>query len=166
LTPRLVAKRLSLDDLEDFIRLHLDPDVSRYLGGVRSREETEAYLAKNMAHWDDHGFGLWTLRTPGGVFVGRAGVRHVAVEGAQEVEVAYALARPFWGQGLASEITSALAAFCAEIALPSLVGVVVVGNDASRRVLEKAGFAFEREVTFHNERCVLYRLRPLGPASA
>jgi hypothetical protein len=67
--------------------LHLDPDVMLYLGGVRSPEATSVYLAVNLAHWDRHGFGLWALKMRNGEFAGRAGIRHLVVDGAQEVEV-------------------------------------------------------------------------------
>ena len=110
-TRRLTAERLQETHLADLVALHLDPDVSRYLGGVRSPEQTRAYLAVNIAHWERHGFGLWVLRTRTGEFAGRAGIRHLALDGVDEVEIAYTLKRAFWGEGLASEITKALVEF-------------------------------------------------------
>lgn len=157
-TKRLTAERLHEGHLSDLVALHLDPDVSRYLGGVRSAEATAAYLAVNIAHWDRHGFGLWVLRTRSGEFVGRAGIRHVACDDANEIELAYTLKRSFWGQGLATEIAHALTTVArSQLRLPSLVGLVAVANGASRRVLEKAGFSLERHATYHGEEVVLYR---------
>ena len=157
-TPRLVAERLHERHLADLIALHLDPEVSRYLGGTRSPEATKAYLMTNLAHWAQHGFGLWALWTADGAFVGRAGIRPLSVEGAPEVEVAYALVRAFWGRGLASEITTALVdQGLAKRNLPSLIGVVFTEHVASRHVLEKVGFALEREVVHAGAPCVLYR---------
>jgi hypothetical protein len=65
-TSRLLAERLHEGHLADLVALHLDPDVSLYLDGVRSPEATKAYLMVNMAHWERHGFGLWVLRNAGG----------------------------------------------------------------------------------------------------
>ena len=166
-TPRLVAERLCDGDLPDLVALHLDPEVSRYLGGTRSAEATKAYLAANLVHWDRHGFGLWTWRTPDGVFVGRAGIRPLAVEGVAEIEIAYALTRDAWGRGYASEMTRTLIEHALDrLQLPSLVGVVMVEHLASRRVLEKAGFAFEGAVVHAGEPCVLYRLNRSKQAPA
>jgi RimJ/RimL family protein N-acetyltransferase len=106
-TDRLIAERLREDHLADLVALHLDPDVSRYIGGVRAPEATKAYLATSIAHWDQHGFGLWALRTPAGEFTGRAGIRRTVVDDVPEFEILYALMRDFWGRGLASEIASA-----------------------------------------------------------
>jgi RimJ/RimL family protein N-acetyltransferase len=164
-TARLVAERLHESHLDDLIALHLDPDVSRYLGGTRSPDATRAYLATNLAHWDRHGFGLWIWRTHDGAFVGRAGVRPLAVEGVPEIEVAYALPRAAWGQGYALEMTRALVGQGLErLALASLVGVVMVEHRASRRVLEKAGFGLERTVVHAGEPCALYRRTASGQA--
>jgi len=99
-TKRLSAERLNDDHLADLVALHLDPDVSHYLGGVRSAEVTKTYLATNMAHWDQHGFGLWALRTKHGAFAGRAGIRHILVDHVDEIEIAYTFKREFWGPGI------------------------------------------------------------------
>ena len=97
-TSRLTAERLNEGHLADLVALHLDPCVSRYLSGVRSPEATKTYLTANITHWDRHGFGLWVLRTRNGEFAGRAGIRHIVVDGAS-VEIAYTFKRALWGRG-------------------------------------------------------------------
>ncbi len=159
-TARLIAERLHEDHLADLVALHLDPDVSRYLGGVRSPEVTKTYLTVNMSHWDQHGFGLWALRTRDGAFAGRAGIRHILVEGVDEIEIAYTFKRDLWGQGLASEIATALTDIgLSQLKLPSLIGLVFVRHVASRRVLEKSNYALENSTTHHGEDVVIYRIR-------
>ena len=159
-TLRLTAERLNEGHLDDLVELHLDPDVSRYLGGVRSAEVTATYLATNMAHWDQHGFGLWVLRTIDGVFAGRAGIRHIMVDGVDETEIAYAFRREAWGRGYASEIATALTNIgLSHYGMPSLIGLVHVGNGASRRVLEKAEYILERTTVHQGHDVVIYRMR-------
>ena len=159
-TARLTAEKLCEDHLADLVALHLDAEVSRYLGGVRSAEATKTYLAVNMAHWDRHGFGLWVLRTNDGAFAGRAGIRHILVDGIDEIEIAYTFKRDFWGQGLASEIATALTDIgLSQLELPSLIGLVFVGHGASRRVLEKSNYILEKSTTHHGEDVVIYRIR-------
>jgi RimJ/RimL family protein N-acetyltransferase len=159
-TKRLTAERLRDDHLADLVALHLDPDVSRYLGGVRSAEVTKTYLVTNMAHWDEHGFGLWALRTKDGTFAGRAGIRHILVDGTDEIEIAYTFKREFWDRGFASEIAAALTDVgLSQLKLPSLIGLVFVEHAASRRVLEKSNYSFEKYTTHHGEAVVIYRVR-------
>lgn len=160
-TDRLIAERLRQNHLADLVALHLDPDVSRYLGGVRSAETTEKYLDVNMAHWDEHGFGLWALRTKDGAFAGRAGLRHILVDDIDEIEIAYAFTRRVWGLGFASEIASAMTRIgLSQLALPSLIGIVYIDNGASRRVLEKSNYLLERSTNRHGNDVVIYRIRP------
>lgn len=127
---------------------------------MRSAETTKTYLAANMAHWDQHGFGLWALRTKDGEFAGRAGIRHILVDGIDEIEIAYTFKRDLWGQGLASEIAAALTHIgLSQLALPSLIGLVFVEHGASRRVLEKSNYILEKSTTHHGEDVVIYRIR-------
>jgi RimJ/RimL family protein N-acetyltransferase len=157
-TSRLTAERLRQDHLADLVALHLDPEVSRYLGGVRTPEATKEYVAAAMAHWDRHGFGLCALRTHAGEFAGRAGIRRAIVNGAPEFEILYTLKRELWGSGLASEIAVALTGIArVQLRLPSLVGQVVIGNTASCRVLEKLNFTRERTMQSRGEEVALYR---------
>ena len=159
-TDRLTAERLTGHHLPDLVALHLDPDVSRYLGGVRSPEVTKTYLAVNMAHWDQHGFGLWVLRTKDGAFAGRAGIRHIDVDDIDEIEIAYTFKRELWGQGLASEIAATLTEIgLSQLKLPSLIGLVFIEHGASRRVLEKSDYLFEKRTRHHGEDVVIYRIR-------
>jgi RimJ/RimL family protein N-acetyltransferase len=159
-TENLTAERLNENHLADLVALHLDADVSRYLGGVRPAERTKTYLDANISHWDQYGFGLWVLRTKDGAFAGRAGIRHILVDDIDEIEIAYAFKRDVWGQGLASEIATALTDIgLLHHELPSLIGIVYVGNGASRRVLEKANYLLERSTIRHGEDVVIYRIR-------
>ena len=123
-TARLSAERLRHDHLADLVALHRDAEVSRYLGGVRTPEVTKAYVAANIAHWDQHGLGLWALRAKNGAFAGRAGLRHIPVDDVDEIEIFYAFKREFWGRGLASEMTTALTDIgLSQLMLPSLIRV-------------------------------------------
>ena len=163
-TSRLTAERLRADHGSFMAALHLDPEVSRFLGGVRPADETERYMATNLAHWERHGFGLWVLRTRDGAFAGRAAIRHVVLDGTPEVDVAYTFRHALWGQGLATEITRTLVEIgFGRLNLPSLIGFASAGNTASHRVLEKSGFGFERRTTFKDDEVVVYRRR--NPAS-
>ena len=58
--------------------------------------------------------------------------------------IVYEIGRDAWGQGLATEAVRAIAAFgLREAGLDRIEAVVVPGNDASARVLQKAGFEEE-----------------------
>lgn len=84
----------------------------------------------------------------------------MTVGGRAEVELLYGLVADAWGKGLASELAreSVRVAF-AELALPDLVAFTRPTNLRSRAVMERAGFAYEKDVEHAGEPHVLYRLR-------
>jgi len=160
-TPRLAAERLTQGHLPEIRRMHRDAAVMAQLGGVRDDAQTDAYLAKNLKHWDDYGYGLWILRdVGGGEPVGRAVLRHLLVDGVDEVEVGYAFYPSHWGRGLATEVATA----CLELGrralgLTTIVAVTSPQNLASRHVLEKVGLVYEREFTHEGAQAALFRTR-------
>jgi RimJ/RimL family protein N-acetyltransferase len=160
-TERLQAERLTADHLPEVRRMNSDPAVMAHLWGVRTEEQTAAYMDRNLRHWTDHGFGLWILRERGGGDpVGRAVLRHLTIDEVDEVEVGYAFYQPYWGRGLATEI----AARCVDLAdhelgLAEIIGLTDPANRASRHVLEKVGLTYERDCVYDDHLTALFRKR-------
>lgn len=82
------------------------------------------------------------------------------------VEIGWRLARPWWGQGLATEGAQAALAYGFEhLKLPEIVSFTVPGNRSSRRVMEKLGMHYTEDFEHPRieaghplRRHVLYRL--------
>ncbi len=165
ITPRLHAERLLPDHLAEVRRMHRDARVMAELGGVRTEEQTQEYLQRNLDHWERYGFGIWIMRNAGrDTIVGRACVRHLDLEGRPEVEIGYALYPEFWGQGLGTEIANKCVAIGRrELGLDSLVAITRPTNRGSRRVMEKAGMVYEGETLHAGETHVVYRTASLDP---
>ena len=88
-------------------------------------------------------------------------LRHALIEGTDEVEVGYAFYRPFWGRGLASEITAACLDYArTDLGVDEIVAITSRPNLASQHVLEKAGLRFDREFLYEGALALLFR-RPL-----
>lgn len=147
-TPRLLLQRIASSDLPDIQRMEADAQTMATLGGVRDGAQSRQRFEDWIAHWDAYGFGLWIARDAAtNEFAGRGGLRHTVVGGRPEVEVAYAFLPAFWGRGLATEMADAsVCAAFEDLDLPDVVCFTLTTNRASQRVMEKAGFAFEREV--------------------
>ena len=159
-TTRLLLARMCAADFDDLDRMHHDPQVMATLGGIRSAAETRQILKGFLAHWDEHGFGSWVVRDMrSGHFAGRGGLRHVTVGSLAEVEVGYGFVPEFWGLGLATELAreSVRVGFTV-LQRTDLVSFTLTTNRASRRVMEKAGFRYERDLIHANLPHVLYRL--------
>src|SRR5262249_31445154 len=146
-TARLELRPITADDLDDLAALYADPDVMRFIGSglPRSREEAVGRLQAQLDHWRRHGFGFFLMRRGGepgasatGGFVGRCGLQYLGDTGA--VELGYTLARPFWGQGYATEASRACVSYAfGVLGLPRVVAIARPANAASRRVMAKLG---------------------------
>jgi RimJ/RimL family protein N-acetyltransferase len=91
--------------------------------------------------------GLWaTIHKPSGRFAGRCGLLPWTIDDRQEVEVAYLLAREFWGQGLATEAAGAIVRYAFDrLALSRLICLIDPANQASIRVAERIDMSFEKQ---------------------
>lgn len=142
-TARLRLRRLRPDDAEAYYQAVLsDADVMRYLPGSvpQPRERTESYYFVRFAeHWDQHGFGLWGVEHKAdGRLIGHCGL--MTVPDAEDVEIAYSLAKPYWGQGLAPEGARATLRYGFEtLGMEQIIGLAVPENTASLRVMIKVG---------------------------
>ena len=128
--------------------------------GLLSGEETQRFLRKHLDHWDRYGYGLWAFRErANGRFVGRAGLYNTNVGGNDEVELAYALVAEYWSRGLATEMARGILRVAFEqLHMKDLVCFTLTTNRASQRVMEKAGFEYERDVVHAGLPHVLYRI--------
>jgi len=164
-TARLRAERLTPEHFAELRRMDRDPEFMAMLGGPRDDAQTAAYLARNLQHWTDYGFGLWILReSQQNRVAGRAVLRHLLLEGSDEVEVGYGFHPEFWGRGLATEIAAACVRFgLEELGLRSIVAIALPANLRSQRVMTKLGLVYEREVIHEGLPHVLFRSRPRVP---
>ena len=160
-TERLVAEPLSLAHEEELALLHADERVMRTMGGhTATPSESRAWLERNLQHGSERGCGVFVFREQAtGRFVGRGAIRRIEIGGREEVEVGYAVAADLWGQGLATEMASGLVAYASAHGVGDLVAYTEPANAASRRVMERVGFSYERDVEHHGRAQVLYRRR-------
>jgi ribosomal-protein-alanine N-acetyltransferase len=149
-TERLLLQRPREENRADLRSLQSDPEVMATLGGVRSAGESDDIFDRLVSHWSANGFGYWVLRDlEGGRFVGRGGLRLLVVDGEPEMELGYGLMSEFWNRGLATELARAAARAAIEvIGVRSLVCFTTSSNEKSKRVMEKAGFRYEKDFVY------------------
>jgi RimJ/RimL family protein N-acetyltransferase len=149
-TRRLILRHQLPSDLDDLWALYCDPEITRYIPDAsHTREEAREELEWHMnGHPRNPALGLWaTIHRESGKFIGRCGLLPWTIEEQQEVEVAYTIARDYWGQGLATEAAQAILQYGFEkLNLTRLVSLIEPENIASQHVAEKIGMVFEKRV--------------------
>src|SRR5271166_1975813 len=138
-TDRLILRPWRESDLSLFAELNADPMAMRYLRGVLTRAESDAYAQRARQHLAEHGFGRLAVEAPGiSPLIGAVGLGYVRYEASftPAVDVAWRLHCRFWGQGYATEAArAAIADGFGRVGLKEIVAVTALGNIPSQRVM-------------------------------
>jgi [ribosomal protein S5]-alanine N-acetyltransferase len=164
-TPRMSGEPIGPEHEAEVAELILDRRVYRTLwpwSNPPTRADVRGSLIDKRDHWERHGFGLWLLRDRAtGVMVGRGGLQYTDAIGGFAVEAAWTITPKRWGQGLATELATASVAVAFDVLdLHEVIAITLLDNLASRRVMEKTGFRYDRDIEHVGLAHALYRRRP------
>lgn len=151
-TERLRLRRLAMDDFDNLVALHRDPEVMRFVdtGKPVPPREVREELAFLIREYDDFpGFGRWAaIERETDEFVGWFGLRRREDNGPANATLGYRIHRRFWGRAYATEACRALVTRgFAELGIQRISADAMAVNHRSRRVLDKAGLTHVR--TYH-----------------
>jgi len=149
-TPRLILRHYVTADVDALSEVLCDRENMRYYPNPFVRADVEAWIEKNLRRYREHGLGRWALVLKADrKFAGDCGLVHQQVDGATEVEVGYALARNYQGQGLATEAARACLDYAfSDLGLQRVISLIRPENLPSRRVAERNGMSVEKETIF------------------
>lgn len=161
-TERLILRPFTLDDIPASQAMNLDAEVSKYTGdgGVVSKEEIERRIKENvLGDYKKYGYGRLAVELKNGEkFIGFCGLKYIPEDTA--VDLGYRLMKKYWGKGLATEASQACLDYGFHtLKLKRITAMVVPDNKGSINVLEKLGFAFEKEVMEDGELAWVYDIR-------
>ena len=167
-TERLILRPLHPTDLNDIHRLiYADPQVSiPYSGRTWTVDEMrDKFMERTQVKVDEFGF-LTVIRRQDTQLLGLVAlqpyrpdsdVSYMMFAGQPntvgqdpnfiEAELTYALGRPYWGQGYASEACRILIAYgFKEMGIGRFVNSVVSDNQGSVKLMQRLGFRIERNI--------------------
>ncbi|MBE9192139.1 GNAT family N-acetyltransferase [Gloeocapsopsis crepidinum LEGE 06123] len=156
-------RSLQCSDLDALAEIWADPEVTRFLpsqGVPISRENAEKLLQSFIKHWQERGYGVWAIvENNSSQMIGYCGLRYL--DEIDEVEVLYGLAQAYWGRGIATQAAQALVSYGFNVAkLDKLIAMALPDNLASRRVIEKAGLQYEKQIHIFNLDVLYYCAKP------
>jgi ribosomal-protein-alanine N-acetyltransferase len=145
-TKRLLLRKMSLNDAEEMLAYASDAEVAKYTSWERygSIEDTRAFLADAERRYLENLPVAWAVVLKAeGRLIGTCGFGSWQPEH-RRAEIGYALARPYWGQGLTPEAVRAVFGYgFGRMGLNRIQATCMVENVASARVMEKVGMRFE-----------------------
>lgn len=165
-TTRLILRDHEPEDLEPFCEMESD-QIYRAHQVVHPREELERRFRETWLPRKEMGL-LATIFKADGSYIGRTGLYPFRTdEGVivpNEATLAFYLARPYWGRGLATEAGRAFIEHgFRNLGLKKIHAGLNASNKASQRVIEKLGFTWVRSGGDATTRWHDYELKPLNP---
>jgi ribosomal-protein-alanine N-acetyltransferase len=161
-TKRLYLRKFRLADLDDiYTQVYADPDVCRmYCGETLSRAEVHTKLLYRTHQPDGGEFGYLAVvfkatsrvigqinLTPFANSYYRLPDEPASPFNALEVELAFAIGKTYWGQGLAFEACQPVIRYAfQELKLPRLMGGIVMTNERSINLHKRLGYRIERNM--------------------
>jgi ribosomal-protein-alanine N-acetyltransferase len=156
-TERLIVRRYSQADKDNFFSLSGDEDVMRYIRAVQTREESEKFLKENIEFYSMYPqMGRWGVEEKlTAKFIGSFAI--IFIPGSEKIQLGYSLKKVEWGKGYATELTKAGLKYVFEVMkLPLIYAVTEKANEPSQHVLLKAGFTEESRYTEDNKELVRF----------
>lgn len=150
-TPRLRLREFHYDDTLALETVLGDAEVMKHGPGSQSKEQIQKWLAETLQLYELHKFGPLAIIEKGtGAFVGYCGLFFFCdLDGQEEIEIGYRLARNFWRNGYATESATAVRDFAFnQLGLHRLVAMIDPFNTASVRVAAKLGMKHEKDIMF------------------
>lgn len=135
------------------------PKFLKYIGdrGVRSNADAAIFIEERYRQsYRDHGYGLYTVESlSAGTPVGISGfVRRETLPGP---DLGFAFLPEFERKGYGFESAAATLSYGRDaLGFDEVLAITSVDNDASARLLEKLGFAFQREIKTGGETLKLF----------
>ena len=173
-SPRLHLRPLQESDVDLVLELFTDPEVMEYAGGPVKDETIREEMATYVRRGGDGSVGVWCIcKGDTKEAIGSVALLPLPVEADDtewesvrmgeipdgDIEIGYFLRKSEWRQGYVSEAVSCLLEFAFSVTdYEEIVAVIDPRNRASRRVLERAGFASTGDRRAYRETCPGFRI--------
>jgi len=145
-TERLTLRRMKTSDWRDMYEYASRRDVTEYLlwEPHSDPDQTRDYLSYLQTRYRTGDFYDWAvIDNESKRMIGTCGFTTLDFQN-NAAEVGYVINPNFWGRGLATEAVRRVMDFgFMELNVHRIEAKYIVGNDRSRRVMEKCGMTFE-----------------------
>jgi len=169
-TPRLRLRPLTDADMEPYLAMAADPEVTRYVSPTPiPRADAEAAATHYRRLLETKGYGYWAIEVNRSAsFAGIILLQNVKFTAAftPAIEVGWLLPREHWGNGYATEGGRAALGYAfTTMKLDEVVALTAASNIPSQRVMQRLGMTHDPHDDFDHphalgtslQRCVLYR---------
>ena len=156
-TDRLRLRRATVDDVEELVDIHADPEITSFMG-LWDRERALDWLHQVDENWRQYEYGRLAITDPAsGRLLGRTGLMYLPQFG--ETELGWTLRRDAWGHGYAAEAAGACADWAfRDFEIPYLTSLIESRNQRSIRVAQRLRMRPLRDDVVYDRPMIVYAL--------
>ena len=156
-----IMRPVCLSNLNALEKIWTDTEITRFLpsrGVPIPQKDIEKSLQSFVEHWQQRGYGIWAIIEEDiSQMIGYCGLRYL--NELDEVEILYGLDKTHWRKGIMTQAVKASISYGFNRAdLNKLIAMTLPENYASKRVIEKAGLNFEKQIRMFNLDVLYYSL--------
>lgn len=153
-TDRLYLRPWQISDLEDLFEYASVDGVGECAGWKHHESIDESRSILNLFIRGKKTFAI--VQKGDGKVIGSLGMEELSVDPVKGErygrEIGYVLGKPYWGQGLATEAVQKVISYCFDILSYDYLTVChFLGNNRSRRVIEKSGFSYVQNIRYETQ---------------
>lgn len=150
-TSRLWLRPYIEADIEDAFGVLGDAETMSFYPRAYSMDEVETLVRNSIQIHRERGIGRLAVGEKDGRYIGECGITMQNIDGVEEYEVGYRIAKSHWGKGYAHEAAQAVVEYgFRTLGLSRLCSYMASDHRQSRRVAEKLGMVLEKQ--YHNNR--------------
>lgn len=147
-TNRCIIRESTTNDVDSFYEIYNEPSITQYMENLYEDRDSEiAYIQDYIKNvYAFYGYGMWTvLDRTSRTIIGRAGISWR--EGYDIPELGFVIAVPYQGKGYAYEVCRAILQYGhKELKFNAFQALIMTGNEKSKALCQKLGFAYEETV--------------------
>lgn len=151
-TKRLSVRPFTIEDSADCEEFLSDPEVMKYIGD--GKFDFSKTSAEKMVQWfiqssdNTSGLGTWAIVNLSDKKV--IGNCHLSLcDAVDKVEFGLSLSQKYWRHGFGTELCEGLLNYGRKIVGYNAVGIAHSENGASKRLLQKLNFKFDRKLKLY-----------------
>ena len=146
-TERLILRSWKYDDRESFAEINGNKTVMRYFPATLSVEESNAFVDRINAEFEETGYGLYAVEIKeAGEFIGYVGFHHFTFDApfSPGWEIGWRISDRFWHKGYATEAAKACLDYAREKRFcDRLHSFTAVTNIPSENVMKRIGMSYQ-----------------------
>ncbi|MEN6357878.1 MAG: GNAT family N-acetyltransferase [Armatimonadota bacterium] len=145
-TERLVIRKYTLEDIDDYYGFASDPEVTKFLrwGPHPNWSYTSEYIQGVLDSYSDGKDTPWGIehkaekKIIGSIHIMQLDLYH------KKAQIGFVLARTYWGNGYMVEAVNTVFEYCfTKLQLNRIEGLCIPENNAGVRVMQKTGMKLE-----------------------